>query len=57
VHVKAEQIAEVSALSVNELKKVANSKMPSLQDERLHLLLDKQQEGNLNIKENANSDI
>jgi hypothetical protein len=51
VQVKEEQIAEVSALSVSELKKVANSKMPSPQDERLHLLLDKQQEGNLTIKE------
>jgi uncharacterized FlgJ-related protein len=51
VQVKEEQVAKVSALSDDELKKVANSKMPSLQDERLHLLLDKQQEGNLNIEE------
>ena len=51
VQVKKEQIAEVSALSDDELKKVVDSKMPLLQDERLHLLLDKQQEGNLNIEE------
>jgi AbrB-like transcriptional regulator len=49
--VKKEEIAEVSALSDNELKKMVDSKMPLLQDERLHLLLDKQQEGNLNIEE------
>jgi hypothetical protein len=51
MQMKKEQVAKVSALSDNELKKVANSKMPLLQDERLHLLLDKQQEGNLNIEE------
>jgi AbrB-like transcriptional regulator len=51
VQMKKEQVSEVSALSDDELKKVVDSKMPLLQDERLHLLLDKQQEDNLNIKE------
>jgi hypothetical protein len=51
VQVQKEQVAKVSALSDAELKKVVDSKMPFPQDERLHLLLDKKQEGNLNIEE------
>ncbi len=51
VQVKKEEIAEVSELSDNELKKVVDGKMPLIQDERLHLLLDKQQESNLNTEE------
>ncbi len=51
VQVKKEQVVEVSALTDDELKKVVDSKMPLPHDERLHLLLDKQQEGNLSIEE------
>ena len=51
VKVKKEQFMEVSTLSDAELKKVVDSKMLFPQDQRLRLLLDRQQEGNLNIKE------
>jgi AbrB-like transcriptional regulator len=51
VQVRKEQVLKISALTDDELKKVVDSKMPLPQDERLHLLLDKQQEGNLNIEE------
>jgi AbrB-like transcriptional regulator len=51
VQVKKEKVVEVSALTDDELTNVVESKMPLPQDERLHLLLDKQQEGNLNIEE------
>jgi AbrB-like transcriptional regulator len=51
VQVKKKQVVEVSALTDDELANVVESKMPLPQDERLHLLLDKQQEGNLNMEE------
>jgi AbrB-like transcriptional regulator len=51
VQVKKKQVVEVSALTDDELTNVVESKMPLPQDERLHLLLDKQQEGNLNMEE------